>query len=357
MKIRILLAAVAVVAAAVAGWARDARGAQGEAQNEGFRAEEVTVRSGGVTLGGTLTRPEGTPKAALVLASGSGAQDRDEEVLGHRPFKAIAEYLAGKGYAVIRMDDRGVGESGGDASKMTISDYASDISAAIGALDSIFPAGLPKGVLGHSEGGNAAVKTALGDLHCRFIITLAAPAWPGDSVIMSQARAMATAMTGKWDGEAAQRRILELVKSPLPTVALAPTLYSELGRMLGSAAELPQVKKQIQQQVDVLVSPAYRSLVRYNPAEDMRKVAVPWLALNGDKDFQVLPENLSAIAELNPRAQTRLLPGHNHLFLECHSGFPTEYSSLPGDISPETLEAIASWLDELTAAGGISAAR
>lgn len=349
MKIRILLAAVAAVAAAGAGWALDARGAQGEARNEGFRTEEVTVRSGGVTLGGTLARPAGTPKAALVLASGSGAQDRDEEVLGHRPFKAIAEYLAGKGYAVLRMDDRGVGESGGDASAMTMNDYVSDISSAIGMLDSILPAGVPTGVLGHSEGGNAAVKTSLADSRCRFIVTLAAPAWPGDSVIMSQARAVATAMTGKWDGEADQRRILELVKSPLPTVALAPTLYSELGRVFGSAAELPQVKKQIQQQVDVLVSPAYRSLARYNPAEDMRKVAVPWLALNGDKDFQVLPENMSAIAELNHNVETRLMPGHNHLFLKCTTGLPQEYAALPGDISEETLKAVGDWLDKTVA--------
>lgn len=316
---------------------------------EDFRAEEVKVCNDGITLGGTLTIPTSAPKGALVLATGSGAQNRDEELLGHRPFRAIAEYLSGKGYAVLRLDDRGVGESGGDASTATISDYASDISAAIGKLDSILPANVPTGVLGHSEGGQVAVKVALKDPRCRFIVTLAAPAWPGDSVVMSQARAMATAMTGKWDGEATQRKIMDLVKSPLPTMALTPMLYAELGKMLGDAASLPQVQKQIKAQVDALTSPAYRSLLRYDPAGDMREVGVSWLALNGEKDFQVLPANLETIGALNPKATTMLLPEHNHLFLKCTTGLIQEYATLPGDISEETLKAIGDWLDATVA--------
>ena len=342
MEIRKIIAAILAAGTVLTTLGNDLIG-------DSFQAEEVVVSGAGATLGGTLTRPAGELKGALVLASGSGAQDRDEEVSGHRPFRAVAEYLAGRGYAVLRMDDRGVGASGGDASAMTVADYAADLSAALAKLDSVLSPEIPKGVLGHSEGGNAAVKAAVSDPGCRFIVTLAAPAWPGDSIVMSQARAMATAMSGKWDGEATQRRLMDLVKSPLPTMALAPMLYSEIAGILGDAASLPQVREQVSRQVEVLTSPASRSMLRYDPADDMRRVAVPWLALNGDRDLQVLPANLSTISSLNSSAEMVLLPGHNHLFLKCATGLVQEYASLPGDISEETLAVIGDWLDRLSA--------
>ncbi len=94
-----------------------------------------------------------------------------------------------------------------------------------------------------------------------------------------------------------------------------------------------------------MVSPWYRDMLRYNPAADIAAVNVPWLALNGDKDMQVLPDNLTTIAELNPAVDVRLINGHNHLFLQCQTGMVQEYSSLPGDISEKTLQIIAEWLD------------
>ena len=119
----------------------------------------------------------------LVLASGSGQQNRDEEILGHKPFKRIAESLAERGYAVLRMDDRGIGVSEGKFDGAVNADFVSDIRAAVAFTDSLYP-GVPKGVLGHSEGGTVAVRTAVADPLCSFIITLAAPAWQGDSIIM-----------------------------------------------------------------------------------------------------------------------------------------------------------------------------
>lgn len=306
------------------------------------RNVNLTFRNDSVILGATLSLPDSTPKGAVVLATGSGSQNRDEEVVGHKPFKAIADALASGGYAVLRFDDRGTGESTGDAASATAKVYATDLAAGIRLLRDTIGPDVKVGIIGHSEGGTAAI---LASDKTDFIITLAAPAWPGDSIVMSQARAMTTAMTGEWDGETIQRRLLDLVKSPIPDLLLPSMLYLELAKALGSAADLPQVQQQIRMQTSAMATPAYREMVRYNPSDDMAGVGVPWLALNGDRDFQVLPGNLSTIKELNPKAETVLLPGHNHLFLECKTGFIHEYSELNGDISDMTLKTILNWLD------------
>lgn len=308
--------------------------------------DTVVINKGdGTPLGATITLPAESPaKALLVLASGSGSQDRDEQVFGHRPFRTLAEYLSQRGYAVARFDDRGVGQSGGDPSSVTAAVHISDLRAMLGVLDSIAGTGISKGIIGHSEGGSMAIRMARGP-QCDFIITLGAPAWQGDSIIMSQARAVSVLLMGRWDGENLQRRILDLVKSPVPTLLLRPQLYALLAGELGPAAETPQGKELIAQQIGALCSASYREMVRYNPESDIRAVAVPWLALNGDKDIQVLPANLSTIAALNPAADTRLLPSHNHLGQRCDTGLIQEYATISEDLSPLVLETIATWLD------------
>lgn len=314
---------------------------------------EMTVvnASAGIYLGATLTMPaDGQPRAAVVLASGSGAQNRDEEILGFRPFKAIADYLGGRGYAVLRMDDRGIGLSSGDPLKTTLDDYVSDLGAAFAVLDSLLGRELPKGVIGHSEGGNAAVKLASANPSCGFIVTLAAPAWPGDSIIMSQARAITEALAGTWEGEATQRHLLDMVKSDMSDMLLKNSIYYELAVLSGPSSYAPEVQSQLLRTASTMSSPSYRGLVRYNPAADIAGVAVPWLALNGDMDFQVLHANLEDIAALNPSATIVTMQRHNHLFQRCTTGLPTEYATLVEDISPETLETIADWLDALDGA-------
>lgn len=316
-----------------------------------FTERDVTVVNcrDGVTLAGTLTAPDSlSPRAAIVLASGSGPQNRDEEVAGHRPFKTLAEYLAGRGYAVLRLDDRGVGASSGNSSKSTSDNLARDMSAAIAVLDSLY-SGTPAGIIGHSEGGITAVRCANADSLCRFIVTLAAPAWSGDSIIMSQTRALAVALTGRWDEETTQRRLLDIVASPTSDAIAAALIRNEMSAKLGDAARLPQVANQLNATVAVMTSPAYRSLVRYNPEADMRRVAVPWFALNGSRDTQVLPANLATIRVYNPAAETLLVEDHNHLFQPCTTGLVDEYATIDGDISAEVLEAVAAWLDRISA--------
>lgn len=313
----------------------------------GASEREVAIenREAGITLAGTLTEPDGKIKAALVLATGSGSQNRDEEILGHRPFKRIADFLGERGYAVLRFDDRGVGGSGGDPEKTTVHDYAGDLACAMVFLDSCL--NVPVGALGHSEGGSAVVLLAGKKNLCRFVVTLGAPAWRGDSIIMSQARAMALATGGRWEGEQMQRRYLDMVMSDMPDILLRTALYTAVASDLGDAAGVNEVRKQIRIQTDMMSTPAYRSLVKYDPAEDIKAVAVPWLALNGDKDMQVLPANLETIGNLNPIADRRLMKDHNHLFQRCSTGMVQEYAAIAEDISEETLTTIADWLDSI----------
>lgn len=312
-----------------------------------FTAREVTVanRDADIELAGTVTVPTGSrPVAALVLATGSGAQDRDETLQGDkRPFKTLAEYLSGHGYAVLRMDDRGTGASGGDFASAVTADFVTDIAAGLQYMDSCF-ADVPKGVAGHSEGGTVAIIAAARGL-CDFIVTLAAPAWQGDSIVMSQAGAMATALTGRWDGEARQRRFLDIAKADTPDFQARIALYTAMADAAGDAAKIPAVRAQLSQQAGMMLSPWYRAMLRYNPAPDIMAVKVPWLALNGTLDKQVLPENLATINTLNPGATTMALPGHNHLMQECVTGLPQEYATIAGDISPAALASILHWLD------------
>ncbi len=315
-----------------------------------FSEKEVLVKNDDakITLAGTLTAPsDRTPRAILVLATGSGQQNRDEEVMGHKPFKVIAEYLSARGYAVLRMDDRGIGGSEGDFAASTADDYLGDIRSGVDYLRSQYPS-VKAGVLGHSEGGGVAIIAGSGETPIAdFIITLAAPAWAGDSIVMSQARALAVAMTGRWDNEALQRQLLDVAKSPMNKAIAQSCIYSLLASNVGEAANIPAVKEQLLAQSNALLSPNYRRLLRYNPEADIRAVAVPWLALNGDKDCQVLVENLATIKDLNPKAETRIMTQHNHLFQHCTTGLINEYQTISEDISEETLSAIAAWLDEL----------
>lgn len=312
--------------------------------------EVVVVADDGVARGATLIVPDAStkPKAAIVLATGSGVQNRDEEIMGKKPFKTLAEYLSAAGYVVLRADDRGFANAS-DAVGATIDTDAADVAAAVALIDSIYPS-LPVGIIGHSSGGTSAVRNATGhNKAVDFIVTLAGPAWSGDSIIMSQSRAIAMAAMGRWDAESLQRKLLSLAKSELPDASARISLTMAFNEHLGDAANLPNVQESLQKQISALLSPWYRSMLRYDPAVDIASVGMPWLAINGSKDSQVLPGNLDTIKALNPSADVVLMDGHNHLFQKCQTGSVQEYSTLPGDISAETLKVISDWLDKAVA--------
>lgn len=308
---------------------------------------EVVNEKAGITLAGTLSMPEsGKPKALLVMASGSGQQNRDEEIFGHKLFRDIADRLAIEGYASIRMDDRGTGGSGGSFKGATSDDFMTDIAATIAAADSLCPS-VPVGVLGHSEGGDIAIRLAAHNPDCRFIVTLAAPAWQGDSIVMSQTRAIAESASGRWepDKEALQRSLLDICMSDMPVAQARLRLMFALSNSVGEAASISKVQQQIAATADVMLSDWYRQMLRYNPADDIAAVTMPWLALNGDRDIQVLPGNLTTIHDLNPKVDTVLMPSHNHLFQRCTTGMVQEYATITESISDATLDTIIKWLD------------
>lgn len=302
----------------------------------------------GIRLAGTLTIPDSIkPHAAIVLATGSGPQNRDEEWNGHRPFKYLASHLAEHGYAVLRMDDRGIGESQGDSDESSVNDYIRDLNAAIEKLDSCFGKSMCKGIFGHSEGGTAAIRNAVDNPRCGFIITWGAPAWDGDSIVMSQTRARMQAEHGGWENESAQKQkyMLELIKSDMPEGTLLRKLVMIVVPEAKDTIGFSDVPARTFEQLRYMISPPFREIIRNRPESYIKSVTVPWLALNGDKDSQVMPENLRLISKWNPQATTVILKDHNHWMQHCLTGEIKEYDTIAEDISQEMLDIITDWLD------------
>ena len=315
-----------------------------------FTAREVTVfnQPAGITLAGTLTAPGDGERVrgVIVMATGSGTQDRDETLFGHKPFKVIAENLSDAGYAVLRMDDRGAGGSEGDPSTAVTDDFVTDVLAGLGYARELYP-GVQAGIIGHSEGGTIAVKAAAGNTGVSFIITIGCPALPGDSLIMSQMRALSRGATGNDDAyhknRALQRQLLDIVKSAMPASIKRARMSMLICDTMPAEAAIPQVRKQIDSQIDGMLTPWYIAYMRYDPAGDIASVSVPWLAFNGALDLQVTPDNLDII-KCNPNATTVLMPQHNHLLQRCTTGMPDEYARISQTIDPEAIATMIQWL-------------
>ena len=276
-----------------------------------YATEEVSFENGDHTLAGTLSLPENKPEAPVVLlVSGSGPQNRDEELMGHRPFAVIADAFARAGIATLRYDDRGTAASTGDFSTATTADFADDAAAGIRFLRG---KGFAKvGLLGHSEGGTIAFllagsPDAATDASPDFIVSMAGMAERGDSTLVRQTKAMLKA-NGVPDAVAglAVRKVMKEMKKQTPW------------------------------------GPYFLAL---DPAPAIAATRCPVLALNGEKDTQVIPEyNLEKIRQLLPTADTRLYPGLNHLFQHCETGLSSEYSLISETLSPEVLADMAAWI-------------
>jgi uncharacterized protein len=314
----------------------------------------------GVTLAGTLTLPSGKgPFPCAILITGSGPEDRDETVFGHRPFLVLADQLTRKGIAVLRTDDRGVGQSTGAFARATSEDFASDVLAEIdfvGSRPEIDPRGI--GLIGHSEGGLIAPLVANRTPSVRFVVLMAGPGIPGDSTLMLQTAAARRAMGVSEASIAreldASRRIyagLRAGDSPEVESAARDLVRLQLDG-------LPEAMRRAAGDPDSLAaaavrtfdSPWMRFFVAYDPRPALRKLQVPVLAINGERDIQVLPkENLGAIrSELaaggNRDATVRELPGLNHLFQTCASCTVGEYGRIEETLAPVALETISKWV-------------
>jgi pimeloyl-ACP methyl ester carboxylesterase len=314
-----------------------------------YREEDVTFTNSAaaISLAGTLTIPNGTgPFPAVLLITGSGAQDRNESLLGHQPFLVLADYLTRHGIEVLRVDDRGVGKSGGNFAAATSDDFATDVEAGVTFLQSRREVDQRRlGLIGHSEGGLIAPMVAVRNKAVRFIVLMAGPGVPGDEIIIEQARLIAIASglppESAQQNAIQERAILDLVKQEHDPAALERALRDKLAGL-----GMPPV--QIDAQVKGLTSPWYRFFIGYNPAPALAKVTCPVLAINGEKDLQVPPaQNLPALRRVlasNPAAHIEEIPGVNHLFQTATTGSPTEYATIEETIAPVVLEKISSWI-------------
>lgn len=323
-----------------------------------YYEEKVTFnnKAAGVTLAGTLTLPSKKGKyPVVVLVSGSGPQNRDEELLGHKPFLVLADHLTRQGIGVLRYDDRGVAESTGDFSAATSADFAADALAAVEYLKK--RKGVNKkqiGIVGHSEGGLIAPICAAQSKDVAFIVLLAGPGVDGEEILVKQIADIERAQGISEEKIQADlrksRQVYRRIKTEQDTSRLRLKLSAMLESEMGEQTE--NTKEQIKREVDQYLSPWFRHFVQYDPRTSLEKVKCPVLAINGEKDLQVDPKiNLEAIeAALKKAGNTRYvvkeLAGLNHLFQTSETGSPMEYNKIEETFSPAALKIVSDWILE-----------
>jgi fermentation-respiration switch protein FrsA (DUF1100 family) len=313
----------------------------------------------GDTLAGTLTLPDTVgPFPAVIFVTGSGPQNRDEELLGHKPFLVIADYLTRNGIAVLRYDDRGIGESTGDFRKATSEDFADDAIAAVEYLKTRSEVN-KIGVAGHSEGGIIAPMAAVQSDDVDFIVLMAGTGIRGDSILMLQTELI---MRASGSDEATIKRDLGIYRqiySILVSDDDDETIKQELTGILEDSykylteeekVEVGTKEQMIDMQLKVLLGEWFRYFLKYDPYPTLIKVKCPVLAINGEKDLQVPPkQNLSAIERAlkeggNKNYKIVEMPELNHLFQKSETGLPTEYGNIEETFSPDAMKVISDWI-------------
>jgi uncharacterized protein len=328
-----------------------------------YDEEEVSYKNlkDDVKLAGTLTLPRtGRPHPAVILITGSGGQDRNETVAGHRPFLVLADYLTRKGIAVLRVDDRGVGGSDSGSPTATSENYAGDVLAGVTYLlgrKEINPQSI--GLIGHSEGGMIAPMVAAHSKDVAFIIMLAGPGQTGEDVIYTQ-----TELLQKADGTSQNviANNVSLIKNVIAILKAEPnnkiaesrireTLEKQTSKMNEAQSNaLAPAKAMMEAQFPMLLSAWFRYFVAFDPHPVLKKITVPVLALNGENDLQVsAKENLELIAAAlkaggNKDYTVKSFAKLNHLFQTSQTGAPSEYDKIEETMSPQVLAVISDWI-------------
>jgi len=323
--------------------------------------EDVTFENvkAGIKLAGTLTLPSKSGNfPAVVLITGSGAQNRNEEIMGHKPFLVLADFLTRNGIAVLRFDDRGTAGSTGDFKTAISTDFASDVEAGVAYLKTRNEIDKKKiGLIGHSEGGIIAPMVAGNSKDIAFIVLLAGSGIPGDRLLLLQEDLIFRA-SGMSDNKLQivkriNSLVFELVKKSTSVDQLTADLTNLLKQEVKNYPDKPEKVSDddfVKAQVNEVVNPWMLSFIKYDPATALIKVKCPVLSINGEKDLQVPPkENLEAIKSAlskggNIKVTAIELPGLNHLFQECKTGLPTEYSTIEQTFSPIALKEILKWI-------------
>lgn len=312
-----------------------------------YRSQDVTYRSGDITIAGTLTLPAAPgPYPAVILLNGSGENDRNEEVFGHKPFLVSADALTRAGYAVLRTDKRGVGGTGGILADADYSDLAGDVVAGLHFLRSnreIDPDRI--GLLGHSEGGYLAPLVASQPANrIAFVIMMAGPAASGQAVLLAQNRALLAARHASANEVADQIGFVDtlttLLRNGDPDEARQYATEHN--------AALPPDQRQPESAIDGYLSTNFTSFVDYDPAAALQSLRMPVLAFYGSKDLQVPADQNAPLARTllasDPDADVHVFEGLNHLMQPATTGSPTEYGQIPITIAPEVLEYVTGWL-------------
>ncbi|WP_340114541.1 alpha/beta hydrolase family protein [Maribellus mangrovi] len=325
-----------------------------------YLAEEVeyTNPKSGLKIAGTLTLPKDEKNCpSVLLITGSGAEDRDETVFGHKPFAVIADYLTRHGIAVLRVDDRGVGGSEGDVNSSTSQDFAGDVLAGVEFLKTrkeIDPKKI--GLIGHSEGGLIAPIAAVESDDVAFIIMMAGPGVTGEQIVLEQS-ALVSKAAGLPEyaieqGRLTNQKIFDIVKSEPDSATIVDELRQILAQGMYDGMN-DDMKKMIDAKIQGVNSPWFRYFLTYDPQPTLTKVKCPVLAINGTKDLQVPVSNLKNIIEAvnsggNMQVDTISFKNHNHLFQQCETGAISEYSQIEETIDPEVLKTMKDWILKTT---------
>lgn len=329
-----------------------------------YDIEEVffTNEAAGIRLAGTVTKPKGDgPFPAVVLVSGSGPQDRDETIMGHKPFHVLAHEFTRSGIAVLRYDDRGVGKSTGKFSGASSADFAGDAAAALAFVRSKNFVQVGKaGILGHSEGGMIAWILATGPNKPDFAISLAGPCIAIDELLLLQSQAISATM-GTPDSTIAKSlalnaKLYAIVKTEKDSAKARKLLEKELfsfhkqqktGKM--SKAD----KAALKQQLNTLLDPWFRYFIRFDPVPIIKQLDIPVFAANGSKDLQVTAnENMRSMMDnldymKSPKSRIQQYIGLNHLFQSAETGLPQEYVELRETFSPQVMADLVEWINGL----------
>lgn len=328
-----------------------------------YYSEDVVFANtkSGNTLSGTLTLPtkEGS-FPVVVLISGSGAQNRDEALLGHKPFLVLADFLTRNGIGVLRYDDRGTGESTGNYATATTLNLATDTEAAVNYLLTRKEINKKKiGLMGHSEGGVIAPMVASQSKNISFIVLLAGTGLRGDQLLLLQQELIAKAYGANEEtlqkNKAMNAKMLNMVLTSANDEKLTADLTAYCKKYIAETTDKSFMDGMtedefITEQLNAYTTPWMKYFIRLDPAVALEKTSCPVLAINGSKDLQVPPkENLSAIKTAltkggNKAVTTKELPNLNHLFQECSTGSPQEYATIEQTLSPLAMNEILGWL-------------
>lgn len=327
-----------------------------------YQEREIRVKGKDeiVSLAGTLTFPSGDKAKrypTVILITGSGPQDRNEEIFGHKPFLVIADSLTRAGYAVYRYDDRGTGQSSGKYASATIEDFAADAEAVFDYIKT-----LPKVdnkevfLMGHSEGALIAAMVAAKNKDIAGVISMSGPVVSIKKLLLEQTSKISSLMGVSEDKIAHTSKLnmalYDLISDKtLPSDSLYPKIVRISSTYLGDELKfLPDDRqKELYRKIEAEInSPWIRSIIDLDPATYFAQLRCPVIGLYGSKDAQVLPGNAQKLQEVCPHARVRVFDGLNHLLQPADKGLPQEYVSIPITISSDALRWLVQQLKAIT---------